>query len=205
MKNADHSKPGDLLTMARHGHTQAMGQLFELYRHYLGLLAQMGIDERYRAKIDPSDIVQQTFLEAHRDFDKFRGTTEVELMVWLRQTLAGNLADNVRRYYGAQQRDVKMERSIQEEMDRSSAAMDRGLIDRAASPSQSVARRERSVLLADALAHLTVDHREVLVLRHLKGLKFPEVARRMGRSVGSVQQLWARAIARLRQQLGDEP
>jgi RNA polymerase sigma-70 factor (ECF subfamily) len=181
-----------------------MGQLFELYRQYLRLLAHMEIDERFQAKIEPSDIVQQTFLEAHRDFGKFRGKTEGELMAWLRQILAGNLADHVKRYYGAQQRDVHAERSLQDELDRSSAAMDRGLIGRQTSPSQSAARREQAVVLADALGRLTVDHREVLVLRHLKGLKFPEVAQRMERSLGSVQQLWARAIAQLRRELGDE-
>lgn len=205
MSRMDPSDPGELLTMARKGQTQAMGQLFELYRQYLKLLAHMEIDQRFQAKIDPSDIVQETFLEAHRDFGKFRGTTERELMAWLRQILAGNLADHVKRYYGAQQRDVQVERSLQDEFDRSSHVMDRGLIARQSSPSQSAARRERAVMLADALGKLSADHREVLVLRHLKGLKFPDVARRMGRSVGSVQQLWARAIAQLRRQLGDEP
>ena len=72
MNHADQSDPGELLTMARQGHAQAMGQLFELYRHYLRLLAHMEIDQRFQAKIDPSDIVQETFLEAHRDFRKFR-------------------------------------------------------------------------------------------------------------------------------------
>jgi RNA polymerase sigma-70 factor, ECF subfamily len=91
MHQADRSDPGDLLTMARQGNTQAMGQLFDLYRQYLKLLAHMEIDKRFQAKIDPSDIVQETFLEAHRDFSKFRGNTERELMAWLRQILAGNL------------------------------------------------------------------------------------------------------------------
>lgn len=205
MSRMDPSDPGELLTMARQGDTQAVGQLFEIYRQYLKLLAHMEIDQRFQAKIDPSDIVQETFLEAHRDFGKFRGTTERELMAWLRQILAGNLTDHVKRYYGAQRRDVRMERSVQDEIDRSSCAMDRGLFAKQSSPSENAARRERAVLLADALEKLSTDHREVLVLRHLKGLKFPDVARRMGRSVGSVQQLWARAIAQLRRQLGDEP
>jgi RNA polymerase sigma-70 factor (ECF subfamily) len=125
-------------------------------------------------------------------------------MAWLRQILAGNLADHVKRYYGARRRDVHVERSLHDEIDRSSHAMDRGLMARHSSPSQQAVRREQAVLLADALGKLSPSHRDVLVLRHLKGLKFPEVAERMGRSLGGVQQLWARAVAQLRRELGDE-
>ncbi len=192
------------MTLALRGQPDAIGRLFELYRQYLKLLAHIEIDDRFRAKIDPSDIVQETFLEAHRDFQKFRGTTERELMAWLRQILAGNLTDHVKRYYGAQQRDVRVERSLQRQIDRSSRAMDLSLIDKQTSPSQNAVQREQAVILADALDRLSADHREVLVLRHLKGQKFPEIAQHMKRSLGGVQQLWARAIVQLRRQLGDD-
>ena len=66
-------------------------------------------------------------------------------------------------------------------------------------------RREQAVLLADALNHLPADYREVLILRHLEGLTFPEVADRMGRSLDSVEKLWVRALPRLRRALGAEP
>ena len=189
--------------MARDGDAQCQGRLFELYRPYLKLLARLQIDERFQAKIDASDVVQETFLDAYRDFAKFRGTTERELMSWLRQILAGNLVDHVQRHYKAQRRDVQLEQSLHAQLDRSSQAMDRGLIAVQTTPSQSAARREQAIVLVDALDQLPEDYREVLVLRHLKGLKFPDVARRMGRTVGSVQQLWTRAVAQLRRTLGD--
>jgi RNA polymerase sigma-70 factor (ECF subfamily) len=66
-----------------------------------------------------------------------------------------------------------------------------------------VAQREQGVLLAEALARLPADYREVVVLRHLEELEFPEVARRMGRSVGSVKKLWVRALGSLRRLLRD--
>ena len=69
-------------------------------------------------------------------------------------------------------------------------------------PSQSAVRREDSVLLASALAKLPADYREVMILHHFEGLTFPQVARRMGRSVGSVKQLWMRALSDLRSHLG---
>ena len=204
MSSTDRSVPDHLITMARDGDTQSLGRLWELYRPYLRLLARLQIDNRFQAKIDASDVVQETFLDAHRDFAKFRGTTERELMCWLRRILAGNLVDHVQRHYKAQRRDVQLEHSIHAQLDRSSQAMDHGLVAVQTTPSQSAARREEAIVLVDALERLPKDYREVLVLRHLEGLKFPDVARRMGRTVGSVQQLWTRAVAQLRRTLGDD-
>ena len=193
----------DLLTRARRGSAEALGQLFELYRRYLKLLAKLQIDDRVQGKIDPSDVVQETFLEAHRDFAQFRGTSERELMNWLRQILGRNLADQVHRYYGSKQRDIQLERSLHGELDRSSRVMEQGLAVAQSSPSERAARREQAVVLADALDGLPEDYREVLTLRHLKGMTFPDVARRMGRSVGSVQKLWMRALTQLRSTIGE--
>src|SRR6516225_9597360 len=100
--------PEQLLRLAREGDPQALGQLFELYRNYLLLLARMEIGRRLQGKVDAADLVQETLLAAYRDFAQFRGTTEAELMSWLRRILAANLVDLVRRYYGAK-RDVGLE------------------------------------------------------------------------------------------------
>ena len=204
MDSTDRTEPEQLLASARAGGDAALGRLLEMYRRYVRLLAELGIDERFKAKVDASDLVQETFLDAHRDFANFRGTTERELMAWLKQILAGNLADHVTRRYGAQKRDIQLEHSLHQQLDRSSFAIDQGLVLAGATPSQSAARREQAVVLADALGQLPENYREVLVLRHLKGLKFPDVARHMRRSVGSTQQLWARAVAELRRRIGDD-
>src|SRR3954470_22167833 len=90
--------PEQLLHLARAGDESARGQMLELFRDYLRLLARLELDRRLRGKADPSDLVQETFLEAHRDFPQFRGGTEPELAAWLRQILARNLANLVRRY-----------------------------------------------------------------------------------------------------------
>jgi DNA-directed RNA polymerase specialized sigma24 family protein len=78
----------------------------EHYRSWLGLLARLQVEPRFRAKFDPSDIVQQTMLEAVRDWPKFRGGTEAELAPWLRQILAHVLLHEMRRFGGAQRRDI---------------------------------------------------------------------------------------------------
>ena len=174
--------------------------LLELYRRYLSLLARVQIGQRLQGKVDASDLVQETFLDAHCNFDRFRGASEAEFVCWLRQILAGNLADLIAAT-SAPQGDVRLEREIQDALDQSSVLLDR-LMAPQSSPSQQAVRREQGVLLADALDKLSEDYREVLVLRHLEGLPFPEVARRMGRSQDSIEKLWMRGLARLRQIMG---
>jgi RNA polymerase sigma-70 factor (ECF subfamily) len=196
--------PEILLQEARAGDPATLGRLLDLYRSYLALLARVQIGQRLQGKLDASDLVQETYLEAHRNFARFQGTSEGQFVRWLRQILATRLADLLRRYLGTQGRDVRLEREIQDGFDRSSVLLDRGLVAPQSSPSQQAARREQSVLLADALGQLPEDYREVIILRNLEALTFPEVAQRMGRSLDSVEKLWMRALARLRQQLGEQ-
>jgi RNA polymerase sigma-70 factor (ECF subfamily) len=194
--------PEHLLLEARAGDGATLGRLLELYRRYLALLARVQIGQRLQGKVDASDLVQETFLEAHRHFPRFQGASEAQFVHWLRQILAAKLADLLRRYLGTQGRDVRLEREIEAAFDRSSVLLDRGLVAPQPSPSQQAARREQAVLLADALGELPDDYREVIVLRHLEGLTFPQVAERMGRSLDSVEKLWLRALGKLRQLLG---
>jgi RNA polymerase sigma-70 factor (ECF subfamily) len=194
-----------LIRQARAGDVEALGQIFRLYRHYLGLLARVQIGRRLQGKADPSDLVQEAFLKAHRHFDQFRGEHEAELVAWLRQILATTLANHVRHYFGRKRRDVRLEQELTAELDASSRVLDGGLLARDSSPSQQAARHEQAVRLADALDRLPPGHRQVLVLRHLEGLTFPDVALRMGRSLGSVEKLWVRALARLRRALEELP
>jgi RNA polymerase sigma-70 factor (ECF subfamily) len=192
----------ELLRLARSGDRNALGQLFERYRRYLELLARLQLGRRLQGKADAADLVQETFLQAYRHFTCFQGSLERELTNWLRRILATNLAQLMRRYLGTHGRDVRLERELVAELDQSSQALDRALMTATSSPSQRAARRESAVLLAEALAELPEDYREVIVLRHLEELSFPEVARRMERSLDSVKNLWARAVVRLREGLG---
>jgi RNA polymerase sigma-70 factor (ECF subfamily) len=197
--------PADLLTLARAGDGVARGQLLEQYRGYLLLLARLQIGRRLQGKTDAGDMVQETFLEAHRDFGQFQGESEGELICWLRRILATNIANLTRHYLGTRRRDVRLERQLAAELDQSSRVLDGALVANLTPPSQQAARREQAVLLADALQLLPDDHREVIILRHLEGLTFPEVAVRMGRSLDVVKKLWPRALARLRRILGEAP
>jgi RNA polymerase sigma-70 factor (ECF subfamily) len=177
----------------------------ERHRSWLGLLARLQIDARFRAKFDPSDIVQQTLLEAVRDWPQFRGGTEAELAAWLRQILAHVLLHEVRRYGGAQRRDIGREVSLEEALAESSRRLGAALAAPGSSPSACAGRHELELRLADALARLPADYAEIILLRNVEGLPHEEVARRMGRGVGAVRMLWVRALARLRQELDVAP
>lgn len=193
-----------LLERAKLGDEQATGQLLASFESYLTLLARVRLGPKLRGKVDPGDVVQETFLDATRQFPNFRGTHEAELAVWLRRILAGQLALTMRRFLGSKGRDVRLERDIQQQVDDSARALDAGLAAGLTSPSQHASRREQTVLLADAMAKLPPDYREVIILRHLEGLGFAEVAERMERSEDSVQKLWVRALAKLRTSLSDQ-
>jgi RNA polymerase sigma-70 factor (ECF subfamily) len=172
------------------------------FRPWLVLLARTQLAGRLGAKLDASDVAQQALLEACRALPQFRGSTEAELIAWLRAILAGVLGDVFRRYHGTQARDPAREVSLEAELDASSRRLGELLADTGPSPSAEAARHEQGVLLADALSRLPDDYREVIVLRNLEGLSHEEVAARMGRAVGAVRMLWLRALSCLRHELG---
>jgi RNA polymerase sigma-70 factor (ECF subfamily) len=98
MNIAVHSDLERLIDRARVGDTSVLGRLLDGYRNYLTLLARLTLQRRLQGKLDESDLVQDAFLEAYRDFGQFRGTTEKELTSWLRRILAHNLGNVVRLY-----------------------------------------------------------------------------------------------------------
>jgi RNA polymerase sigma-70 factor (ECF subfamily) len=193
--------PEVLLTHARAGHPTAFGQFLELYRNYLRLLARTLIRTELRVHLEPSDLVQNTFLEAYRDFPQFAGHSEPELMAWLRRILVRNIADKVK-YHQRRGRDWHRQESLEAMLERSSLVVQEALATGIPSPSAQAAQREQAVLLADALARLPTDYHEVIILRHLERLKFDEIAVRMGRSAGAVRMLWTRALEKLHRELG---
>jgi RNA polymerase sigma-70 factor (ECF subfamily) len=205
MAGTEHPTTAFLLPQAHAGDGAALGRLLERYRNYLALLARLQIGRRLQGKLDPADAVQETFLQAYRNFARFRGGTEGELAAWLRRILASRLAMEIRRYCGTQGRDVRLERQLAEELDQSSRLLGPVLVSADSSPSQRAARREQALALADALEQLPEHYREVILLHQIEDLMFPEIARRMGRSLDSVKNLWIRALTRLRGLLEDIP
>jgi RNA polymerase sigma-70 factor (ECF subfamily) len=128
----------ELLRQARAGDAEGRGRLLQGYRSYLTLLARVQLGRQVQSKVDPSDLVQETFLEAHRDFRQFRGQTEAELRAWLRRLLVHNLANQLR-HYRTQRRDFRLEQQLAIALDQSSQALERGLIASDSTPSAGAA------------------------------------------------------------------
>lgn len=171
----------------------------ERYRPYLTLLARVQVGRRLRGKVDPDDLVQDTYLAAVAGAGRFRGTGEAELIAWLREILSSRVLRLVERYCGAAARDVRREAAPP--ADTPSGSSPNGLDALPAdlsTPSRAAQRRERAVAVADALAAIPPEYRDVLVYRNMEGLTFPEIAGRMGRSVGAVTMLWTRAVRQFR-------
>ena len=191
-----------LLDEARQGDVQKLGQLLQLYQNYLTILASTQLGCRLRRRMNPSDLVQDAMLAAHCDFRQFRGDSEREFLAWLRQILINCLHHAVDTHVKAKMRDVRREISIEqanEALDRTAVNLVQVLADHGPSPSAPVRQRERVVALADQLAKLRPQYRDVIVLRNLQSLPFDEIAERMDRNTGAVRMLWLRAIEEFKQ------
>ncbi len=147
--------------------------------------------------------MQETFLKAHRQFADFAGRDEPELMAWLRRILVRTLADQAN-YHRSRARNVRRQVSLEALLEQAGGAAQQALADSLPSPSSMAVRRERAVLLADALEKLPADYREVFVLRNIEHIPFNEIATRMGRSPGATRVLWTRAMQRLSQLLEEK-
>ena len=176
---------------------QDIGTALGRFRGYLRLLAGLQLGPRLRGKVDASDLVQQTLLEAYRKRGQFRGGSVAERLAWLRRILAHNLAD-ILRAFDQEKRDVKRERSLEAALARSSLWLGRCLQAAGPSPSQKAEGHERALQVADALALLPEPQREALVLRYWEERPLAEIAQHMKRTHDAVASLLKRGLRQLR-------
>jgi RNA polymerase sigma-70 factor (ECF subfamily) len=180
----------------------SFGQAIERYRPYLRLLAGLHLNPRLRAKLDASDVVQQTMLQAYQALDRFRGQSEGELVAWLRQILARNLA-NAARDLDRAKRAVGRERSLEAALDNSSVRLEAWLVAEQSSPSQQADRNEQILRLSEALAALPDAQRQALILHYFQGWPVADIGPELGRSSSAVVGLLHRGLKQLRSQLKD--
>jgi RNA polymerase sigma-70 factor (ECF subfamily) len=174
----------------------------ERFRSYLVLLARLKLDRKLRGKLDASDVVQQTLMEAHQALESFRGDDTAAQAAWLRQILARNLANAVRDLTRGK-RDVRKERTLQADLDASASQLEGWLAVEQSSPSQTMERQERALRLAEALAQLPDSQRDAVVLRHLQGLSLLVIAGQLKCTTAAVTGLLQRGLKNLRKSLAD--
>ena len=186
----------DLIAKARAGDPAAAGELLAASQSYLGVLAKARMQPWMAAKLDASDLVQQTMCDAHAHLDVFAGEGEGQWKAYLKRILQNNVQDIVRQYRGAEKRDVTRERSTEQ-----ADGTTRPLAADDPTPSRVAADDERDLELAAAIDQLPPDYREVILARNVRKEPFSEIAERLGRSEAATQMLWTRAIRRLKADL----
>jgi RNA polymerase sigma-70 factor (ECF subfamily) len=190
------------ITAARGGSAEALGQALEAFRNYLLLVANEEMASDLQPKGGASDLVQETFLRAHREFAQFRGQSAEDLVAWLRAILL-NLAANFRRSHrGTKKRRLAREVSL--DGDGSNDDLKEQLIDDTPTPAGHAIRLEQLQSLQQALEWLPEHYRQVLRWRHHDNLPFEEIGRLLDRSPDAARMLWWRAIELLQQKL-DSP
>jgi RNA polymerase sigma-70 factor (ECF subfamily) len=190
-----------LLEQARQGDREALGRLLQAQRAALHRQAERRLDRRIAVRVDASDIIQQTFLEAHRSFPQFAGQDARQLIAWLETILDHKVAGAIRDHALLQKRNVHQDRSM-DDSHRGMAALKQKLDAGLSTPSQKAMRGEQEQLLMQALSALPDDQREAVRLRHLEGWALADIARQMGRSPAATAGLIKRGMQALRRQLG---
>ena len=196
----DAKRINDYLPAARAGCPAALGQMLQASRRYLLWIAKRELDIDLQPKAGASDIVQDTMLEAQRDFGRFRGESEKELLAWLRRLLLNNLSNFTRRFHTSK-RQLDHERSLQTAG--GPRDTDGGLVASSVSPAQQVLKREEFELVRQAMARLPEDYQKVLKLWQEEELSFEEIGKLLDRSPNAARMLWVRAIERLQKELGE--
>jgi RNA polymerase sigma-70 factor, ECF subfamily len=185
------------IVQARAGNRDALGRLLDTCRHYLLLISGQELAPALRAKVAPSDIVQDSLLEAGRDFPCFRGETEEELLGWLRSILRNNVA-NTHRHFEADKREVAREIALG---DGAADALLHGARQQTETPSVQVRAREQDQQLQRAMQRLSEHYRQILLLHAAEGLTFVQIAEKLGSTADAVRKQWGRAVEELAKQL----
>ncbi len=182
------------IAAAHNGDREALNRLLALCRPYLLLVANQDIDPALRARVAPSDVVQDSLLEAARGFPAFHGQTEDELLAWLRRVLRNNLANERRRHVDASRRSTDREVPLAEVPAAEGGDL---LREEEETPSARARARERDEALERALKELPDHYRQALLLHTQEGLTFAQVGERLGKSEEAARKLWSRASEEL--------
>ena len=192
-----------VLDRAKNGDENAKGELLNRFRPYLNVIAQRLLDERLQGRLDFSDVVQTTFLEASRDFQSFRGDSVESLLAWLRNILRNNVSTAHQQHLAAQKRSARKEITLRvtSESGGSSLGMADIVPSESSSPSQRMMRDEASVFLASCMEQIPETQRDAIRMRYLEGMSLKDISDRMSKSEMAVAGLLKRGLRTLREEM----
>ena len=188
-------KSSRALLNALDGDRTVLGDVLQAFRRYLMAIARRALGEGLQPKGGASDVVQETFLEAHRDFELFHGKTEAEFLAWLRKMLLNNIANFHRRYRATARRAIGKEISFYS--GESSSRMAEEMVA-ATDPAEQAEAKEEVELLRSLMKQLPTAYEQVLTLWY-EERSFDEIGRIMNRSTNASRMLWMRAVQHLQE------
>jgi RNA polymerase sigma-70 factor (ECF subfamily) len=197
----------DLLQRARGGDAAALGVLFARYRDRLHNMVRLRLDRRVAGRLDPSDVLQEAFIDVARRFPEYAAAPAVPIYVWLRALTGQRLIDLHRQHLGAKIRDAGQEVSLYRGAlpQASSASLAQQLLAGLTSPTQAAVRAEMQLQLQEALNSMDPIDREIVVLRHFEELNNVETAAVLGIASPAASKRYLRAIRRLKAILDSIP
>jgi len=193
----------ELVRRVRDGDRRALEDLFARHRSRLRTMVRVRLDPRLRGRLDPSDVLQEAYLEAVRRLDRYLRDPRMPFFLWLRWLTGQKILDLCRRNFGAQRRDQRREVSTGRgsSLTAISSSMAETIADKHTPPSEALARMELRALLEEALDKLPPIDREVLSLRHLEQLTNCEVAHELGITEGAASRRYMRALEKVKRVL----
>src|SRR5271166_2553188 len=196
----DLSETGPLLERAGAGDAQALGELFAHYRDRLRQMVRLRLDRRLQGRIDPSDVLQEVYLDFAKRLPEYAADPSMAFYLWLRSVTGQRLIDLHRQHLGAKMRDAGQEVSLYRGAlpQATSASLAQHLLAGLTSPTQAAVRAEMQLRLQDALNAMDPMDREVLVLRHFEELNNIETAHVLGIDTSAASKRYIRAIRRLK-------
>lgn len=196
-----------LLEQARGGDSAAVNLLFDRSRDRLRQMVRLRLDRRLTGRIDPSDVVQEAYLEASKRLAEYFEKREMPFFLWLRLVTGQKLADIHRHHLGVGMRDAGREVSLYRGAlpQASSVSLAAQLLGKFTSASQAVQRAEMQIMVQEALNNMDPIDREILALRHFETLSNDECAHVLSLSKSAASNRYIRALKRLKDILASLP
>ena len=205
--NRDPDRIDELVPRAAGGDEEALAELFSCYRGRLRQMIRLRLDRRLQGRVDPSDVLQDAYIDMAEKLPDYAGRAAIPFFVWLRMVVGERLLRIHRYHLGAAMRDATREIALHRGAfpEASSASLAAQLLGQITSASRATRRAEMKLILQDVLNAMDPIDREVIALRHFEELRNDEVAAALGLTKAAASKRYVRAMLRLKAAVADAP